>query len=116
RGSTHVNEAWTVMKGLATDKTLSLSWSNFTGDPSSLLAARGKANGAVYPAFYQGFYDISAHPKSGYHVLANTGEHLEESGLQDLMSAWQAGSQTNITKGLQELAARVNQILKRNNN
>ena len=116
RGSAHVNEAWTVMKGLATDKTLSLSWSNMTGDPSSLLAARGKANGAVYPAFYQGFYDISAHPKSGYHVLANTGEHLEESGLQDLMSAWQAGSQTNITKGLQELAAHVNQILKRNNN
>ena len=46
--------------------------------------------------------------------LHNTGEHLEETGLQSLMSAWQANSVPDISAGLKDLANRVNQMIARN--
>jgi hypothetical protein len=115
RGTTNVKDAWIVLKGLATDKTLALAWANANGDPSSLLAARTKSGtNLAYPSFYQAFYNISNHKLSGYHPLLNTSEHLEEAGLQTLMSAWQANTVGDVRNGLRDLAKRVNQIIARN--
>ena len=115
RGTTNVKDAWIVLKGIATDKTLALAWANANGDPSSLLVARTKAGTDLsYPTFYQAFYNISNHKNSGYHPLLNTSEHLEESGLQTLMSAWQANTVGDVRNGLRDLAKRVNQIIARN--
>jgi multiple sugar transport system substrate-binding protein len=115
RGTTNVKDAWIVLKGLATDKTLALAWANANGDPSSLLVARTKSGtNLAYPSFYQAFYNISNHKLSGYHPLLNTSEHLEEAGLQTLMSAWQANTVGDVRNGLRDLAKRVNQIIARN--
>jgi len=114
KGSKNVKDAWIVLKGLATDQELALNWSNANGDPASLLKSRDNNPGLKYPAFYKTFYNISRHARSGYHPLLNTGEHLEETGLQSLMSAWQANSVPDISAGLKDLANRVNQMIARN--
>jgi maltose-binding protein MalE len=111
RGSNVKAAAWIVLKELATDKTLSVSWANANGDPASLLAARTASSGVTYPAFYKTFYTISAHRLSGYHELWNTGEHLEEGAVQSFMAAWQAGTIDNLSDGLDELTDEVNNIL-----
>jgi hypothetical protein len=54
-------------------------------------------------------------PKSAYHTVKNTGEHLEEALLQNLMASWQAGDTPNIKSALSDLADKVNQIIARNN-
>lgn len=114
KGSKNVNDAWIVLKGLATDKELAVAWTNANGDPASLLAARGAKAGVKYPSFYKVFYDISLHKHSGYHPLLNTGEHLEETGLQQLMAAWQANTVGDVRLGLKDLAIRVDQMIARN--
>ena len=48
RGTTNVKDAWIVLKGIATDKTLALAWANANGDPSSLLVARTKEIGRAH--------------------------------------------------------------------
>jgi hypothetical protein len=53
-------------------------------------------------------------PKSAYHTVKNTGEHLEESMLQNLMASWQAGDTSNIKTALADLADKVDQIIARN--
>ena len=113
KGVKNLADAWIVLKGLATDKKLALDWANANGDPSSLIAARNKSD-LTYPAFYQTFYDISNHPLSGYHQLRNTGEHLEEEEIQNLLAAWQAGSLDDLSAGLAKAQSNVNNILARN--
>ena len=116
KGTKNFADAWTVLKGIATDKTLAVEWANTNGDPSSLISARSKTTAPTlsYPGFYQAWYRISSHPKSGYHKLINTGEHLEETGLQQLMAAHQENTVGNIINGLRDLAIRVNNIIARN--
>ena len=113
KGSKNVKDAWIVMKALATDTKLAAIWDEANGAPSSLLSK--DARPAKYPAWYQPIYDITAHPKTAYHTVKNTGEHLEESMLQNLMASWQAGDTPNIKSALSDLAQRVNQIIVRNN-
>ena len=113
KGSKNVKDAWIVMKALATDTKLAVAWDAANGAPSSLLTK--DARPANYPAWYQPIYDITAHPKTAYHTVKNTGEHLEESMLQNLMASWQAGDTANIKSALADLAQRVNQIIVRNN-
>ena len=113
RGTTHAAAAWTVLKGLTTDKTLAVDWQKAFGDPSSLIAANAAGNGVTYPSRYAPWYKIAAHPKSGYHTLANAGEHLDEVWLNDLMSGVSSDPNFSLRRGLQELAARVNQQLAR---
>jgi len=116
KGSTNVADAWIVLKGLATDKTLAIDWANANGDPSSLLAARPSAKpaGLVYPSFYQAFYAISNNKYSNYHAVLNTGEHQDEVLMQEFMAAWQSGSVSNLKSGLKNVATQVNQIIARN--
>ena len=113
KGSKNVKDAWIVMKALATDTKLAAIWDEANGAPSSLLSK--DARPAKYPAWYQPIYDITAHPKTAYHTVKNTGEHLEESMLQNVMASWQAGDTPNIKSALSDLAQRVNQIIVRNN-
>ena len=113
KGSKNVKDAWIVMKALATDTKLAAAWDEANAAPSSLLAK--EARPAKYPAWYQPIYDISANPKTAYHTVKNTGEHLEESMLQNLMASWQAGDTPNIKSALADLAQKVNQIIVRNN-
>ncbi len=112
KGSKNPKDAWIVLKGLATDVVLANAWDSRNGAPSTLLSK--DARPAKYPAWYQPIYDISAHPKSNYHELKNTGEHLEEAMLQNLMASWQAGDTANLKTALESLTERVNQILVRN--
>ena len=112
KGSKNVKDAWIVMKGLATDTKLAAAWDANNGSPSSLLSK--DARPAHYPDWYQPIYDVSNHPKSAYHIVKNTGEHLEEALLQNLMASWQAGDTANIKSALVDLAQKVNQIVSRN--
>ena len=114
RNSTKTAAAWIVLKGFVTDRTLAIGWANLYGDPSHLKSARTAGAGVSYPARYAPFYDISNHPQSGYHVLANAGEHLDEEYLQQLLASWQTGNTLDIKRALQETASRVNQVLARN--
>lgn len=114
KGTDNFADSWTVLKAITTDKTLAVAWANANGDPSSLLAARTKASGVTYPKFYQTFYNISSHPLSGYHPLLNTSEHLEETGLQQLMGAYQSNTVGDIRNFLRDLAIRVDRIIARN--
>jgi|APCry1669188970_1035186.scaffolds.fasta_scaffold08215_2 multiple sugar transport system substrate-binding protein len=111
-GSKHVKDAWIVMKALATDTKLAAAWDAANGSPSSLLAKAARP--ASYPAWYQPIYDVTTNPKSAYHTVKNTGEHLEESMLQNLMASWQAGDTPNIKTALSDLAKKVDQIVVRN--
>lgn len=113
KGSKNVKDAWIVMKALATDTKLASAWDTANGQPSSLLSK--DARPAKYPAWYQPIYDVVEHPKSAYHVVKNTGEHQEESLLQNLMASWQAGDTPNLKSALSDLATKVNQIVSRNN-
>jgi hypothetical protein len=113
KGSKNVKDAWIVMKALATDTKLAAAWDAANGSPSSLLAKAARP--ATYPAWYQPIYDVVANPKSAYHVVKNTGEHLEESLVQNLMASWQAGDTANLKSALSDLASKVNQIVARNN-
>ncbi len=112
KGSKNVKDAWIVMKALATDTKLAAAWDAANGSPSSLLAKAARP--ASYPTWYQPIYDVATNPKSAYHTVKNTGEHLEESLLQNLMASWQAGDTSNIKNALSDLAAKVNQIVARN--
>lgn len=112
KGSKNVKDAWIVMKALATDTKLAAAWDEANGAPSTLLSK--DARPAKYPAWYQPIYDVAANPKSSYHAMKNTGEHLEEAMLQDLMASWQAGDTANIKSALSDLATKVNQIISRN--
>jgi multiple sugar transport system substrate-binding protein len=112
KGSKNVKDAWIVIKGLATDTKLAAAWDAANGAPSSLLSK--DARPAKYPDWYQPIYDVAANPKSAYHTVKNTGEHLEEALLQNLMASWQAGDTPNIKSALSDLATKVNQIIARN--
>jgi hypothetical protein len=113
KGSKNVKDAWIVIKALATDTKLAAAWDAANGSPSSLLAKAARP--ATYPAWYQPIYDVVSNPKSAYHVVKNTGEHLEESLVQNLMASWQAGDTANLKSALSDLASKVNQIVARNN-
>jgi multiple sugar transport system substrate-binding protein len=112
KGSKNVKDAWIVMKALATDIKLAAAWDAANGAPSSLLAKAARP--ANQPTWYLPIYDVLNNPKSAYHVVKNTGEHLEEALLQNLMASWQAGDTANIKSALSELAGKVNQIISRN--
>ena len=112
KGSKNVKDAWIVMKALATDTKLAAAWDAANGSPSSLLAKAARP--ANQPDWYQSVYDVMNNPKSAYHTVKNTGEHLEESMLQNLMASWQAGDTPNIKTALSDLADKVNQIIARN--
>jgi multiple sugar transport system substrate-binding protein len=113
KGSKNVKDAWIVLKGLATDVTLSIEFANANGSVPVLNAAL-KSGKITYPAIYQTFYDIAANPKSGYHILKNTGEHLEDVEIYKFMSAWQAGAVSDLKSGLANVAENVSNILSRN--
>ncbi len=113
KGSKNVKDAWIVMKALATDTKLAAAWDAANGSPSSLLAKAARP--ANQPAWYAPVYDVMNNPKSSYHTVKNTGEHLEEALLQNLMASWQAGDTPNIKSALSDLADKVNQIIARNN-
>jgi len=112
KGSKNVKDAWIVMKALATDTKLAAAWDAANGAPSSLLAK--EARPANQPTWYLPIYDVANNPKSAYHIVKNTGEHLEEALLQNLMASWQAGDTANIKSALSDLAEKVNQIISRN--
>lgn len=112
KGSKNVKDAWIVMKALATDTKMAAAWDAANGSPSSLLSKAARP--ANQPAWYQPVYDVMNNPKSAYHTVKNTGEHLEESMLQNLMASWQAGDTANIKTALADLADKVNQIIARN--
>ena len=113
KGSKNVKDAWIVMKALATDTKMAAAWDAANGSPSSLLSKAARP--ANQPAWYQPVYDVMNNPKSAYHTVKNTGEHLEEALLQNLMASWQAGDTPNIKSALSDLADKVNQIIARNN-
>ena len=112
KGSKNVKDAWIVMKALATDTKMAAAWDAANGSPSSLLSKAARPDNQ--PAWYQPVYDVMNNPKSAYHTVKNTGEHLEESMLQNLMASWQAGDTSNIKTALSDLAEKVNQIIARN--
>jgi hypothetical protein len=113
KGSDNLRDAWTVMKALATDTKLASAWDAANGSPSSLLAKAARPENQ--PTWYLPIYDVANNPKSAYHILKNTGHHLEEALLQNLMASWQAGDTANIKNALSDLAQEVNQIIARNN-
>ena len=112
KGAKNVKDAWIVMKALATDTKMAAAWDAANGSPSSLLSKAARP--ANQPSWYQPIYDVMNNPKSAYHTVKNTGEHLEESMLQNLMASWQAGDTPNIKSALSDLAEKVNQIIARN--
>lgn len=112
KGSKNAKDAWIVMKALATDTKLAAAWDAANGAPSTLKSK--SARPATYPTWYEPIYEVAGHPLSGYHVMKNTGEHLEEALLQNLMASWQAGDTSNIKTALTDLSTKVNQIIARN--
>jgi multiple sugar transport system substrate-binding protein len=112
KGSKNVKDAWIVMKALATDAKHAAAWDAANGSPSSLLTKAARP--ANQPTWYLPVYDVASNQKSAYHILKNTGHHLEEVLLQNLMSSWQAGDTANIKSALSDLAREVNQIISRN--
>ena len=112
KGSKNVKDAWIVMKALATDTKMAAAWDSANGSPSSLLSKAARPDNQ--PTWYQPVYDVMNNPKSAYHTVKNTGEHLEESMLQNVMASWQAGDTSNIKTALSDLADKVNQIIARN--
>lgn len=112
KGSKNVKDAWIVMKALATDAKHAAAWDAANGSPSSLLTKAARP--ANQPTWYLPVYDVASNQKSAYHILKNTGHHLEEVLLQNLMSSWQAGDTANIKSALSNLAQEVNQIISRN--
>lgn len=112
KGSKNPTDAWEVLKFLATDTKLQIDYSNWgTSIPATKAALASKD--LVYPAVYKTFFDIVAHPRSGYHPLMPTGEHLDEVELDDLMAGWQAGSVTNLSDALTSAGANVAKIIER---
>ena len=112
KGSKHTADAWIVLKGLATDTKLASDWDAANGAPSMLISSEAKPAGQ--PDWYKPIYDIASHKLSGYHQMRNTGEHLEEGLLQNLMSSWQAGKTSNLSSALKDLGTQVNEIIARN--
>jgi maltose-binding protein MalE len=112
KGSKNVKDAWIVMRALATDTKLAAAWDSANGAPSTLKSKNARP--ASYPTWYEPIYDVASHSLSSYHLMKNTGEHLEEALLQNLMASWQAGDTSNIKTALSDLSIKVNQIIARN--
>lgn len=113
KGSKNVADAWIVLKGLATDVELSVAYANANGSVPVLNDALNSGK-ITFPAIYKTFYNIAGHPNSGYHQLVNTGEHLEDVEVYNFMSAWQAGSVSNLQSGLNDVNNKITSIVNRN--
>jgi hypothetical protein len=46
--------------------------------------------------------------------MPNTGEHLDETILADLMAAWQDNAISDVKEALQDAAGKIDQIIARN--
>jgi hypothetical protein len=110
--SKNVKGAWIVLKGLATDTTLSYQYDKVGGAPSPLKSALAKPTGL--PSWYEPFYTIQSNQKSVYHLLPNTGEHKDEDILATLMAAWQDGAIDDLKSALADAAEKIDQIIARN--
>jgi len=109
RGSPHPAEAWLLLQYMSTDTATLVYMANNVRNVPTTLASIGDPNLDVTPQF-QTFLDVFKNPLSHDKPATPIG-----SADQDLVSSfadkWQAGSDTDLTGGLQQAAQQIDDQL-----
>jgi multiple sugar transport system substrate-binding protein len=109
RGSPHPEEAWLLLKFMATDTDTLVYMANNVRNVPTTLAALESPELDVTPEF-QTFLDILGHPESHYKETSAIGV-ADQDLLSDFMQKWQAGKVSDLEAGLQEVARQVDDQL-----
>jgi multiple sugar transport system substrate-binding protein len=110
RGSKHPDEAWLLIKYLATDTQAVVGLSNRLKNLPTTKAANSSPSLAKDPNFAP-FFKIFTNPLSTFNPLTPIGQQYGDT-FQAFATQWQAGKVSDLTKGLQNLDKQISDELK----
>ena len=110
RGSKHPDEAWLLIKYLATDTDALVGLSNRLKNLPTTKAAAGSAKISTDPAFAP-FLKIFTHPKSQFTPLTPIGQQYGDT-FTAFANKWQAGKVKDLAKGLADVDKQISDQLK----
>jgi multiple sugar transport system substrate-binding protein len=106
RGATNPDEAWLLLKFMATDtNTLVYMANNVRNVPTTFAALESPKLDA--PPVFQTFLDIFRHPRSHYKETSAIGI-ADQDLVADFAQKWQAGKAPDLAAGLQQVAEQIN--------
>jgi multiple sugar transport system substrate-binding protein len=106
RGATNPDEAWLLLKFMATDtNTLVYMANNVRNVPTTFAALESPKLDA--PPVFQTFLDIFRHPQSHYKETSAIGI-ADQDLVADFAQKWQAGKAPDLAAGLQQVAEQIN--------
>jgi multiple sugar transport system substrate-binding protein len=110
RGSKHPDEAWSLIKYLATDTDALVGLSNRLKNLPTTKAAATSAKISTDPAFAP-FLKIFTHPKSQFTPLTPIGQQYGDT-FTAFANKWQAGKVKDLAKGLADVDKQISDQLK----
>ena len=110
RGSKHPDEAWLLIKYLATDTAALVGLSNRLKNLPTTKAATASP-GLVKDPNFAPFLKVFTNPKSSFNPLTPIGQQYGDT-FSTFATKWQAGQVKDLTKGLQDLDKQISDQLK----
>ena len=110
RGSKHPDEAWLLVKYLATDTDALVGLSNRLKNLPTTKAAAASPKISTDPAFTP-FLKIFTHPKSEFNPLTPIGQQYGDT-FSSFATKWQAGQVKDVAKGLADVDKQISSQLK----
>jgi len=110
RGSKHPDEAWLLIKYLASDTDAIVGLSNRLKNLPTTKAANS-APGLVSDPHFAPFFKIFTNSKSTFNPLTPIGQQYGDT-FQAFATKWQAGQVSDLTKGLQGVDKQISDELK----
>jgi multiple sugar transport system substrate-binding protein len=110
RGSKHPDEAWLLIKYLATDTAALVGLSNRLKNLPTTTAAATSPKIEKDPSFTP-FLKIFTHPKSQFNPLTPIGQQYGDT-FAAFAKRWQAGQVKDLAKGLKDLDKQISDQLK----
>jgi multiple sugar transport system substrate-binding protein len=109
KGSPHPNEAWLLLRFLATDTPTLVYMANNVNNVPTTLDAINSPDLKLPPQFNT-FMEVFQNPNSGWAPTTPIGTDIE-TYIGQFMEKWQAGKTTDLQGGLQAAADQTNQAL-----
>src|SRR4051794_27321726 len=110
KGAKHPDEAWSLIKYLATDTDALVGLSNRLKNLPTTKAAATSAKISTDPAFAP-FLKIFTHPKSQFTPLTPIGQQYGDT-FTAFANKWQAGKVKDLAKGLADVDKQISDQLK----
>ncbi len=104
-GSAHPDEAWLLIKYLATDTGALVKLSNGLGNVPTTIPSLQSPDVTLDPHFAP-FLDIFVHPKSDFYPLTPVGEYDQDT-LSAMIQKWQAGNIDDLQAALDQVDQKI---------